>query len=493
MKRIISILLLLVLLFIPMRTYALDNYLDINNSNDVILEALNFYDLEFSRVSNNNFTISSLVYNSSASEIVSIEVSLYDSNKMLLDKIYDVSLFDEGYLSYEVIINYSDIESIKYYSLNIAVEDNVLLDNSVILIENDISTYYIYIIPIIFLLVVFFILFITKNKSFRLIDCYPNPNMNSVEFAYKYRDKFYTDYIYTMLIYLATKGYISIEHKDGYNINKVKEYDGNNELEKMFFEGLFISRVKESNHNYTLKSGKITFEQATKTLVKTILKISLKVENFKENSKEKKNNGYLLVIPLILVSYLIIVIKPMIEYYSFTLGIVMISLILVLLFIFLILLIMKKHLLLMGLVVGSLLGSVFYIIPAIIVDKGYFVGFFVGLVCIIGLIIYFNILKHRRDKYKKNLFLESITNMNIDLLEKLVLSNPHYIYDVLPFIMVLNLTDKYLISFENYLLDVPNWYIDNMAIDLKASFMKFMYYGYNDLVEGVNSNLNVRK
>lgn len=477
----------------PTTTYALDNYLDIYSSSDIVLESLNFYDLEYDRVSVNNFTISGLVYNFADSEIINIEICLYDSSKILLAKKVDAVLFSEGYMTYEVTINYEDVDSINFYSLNINDGSDSLILNNDDIIEKSNSDFYIYIIPLAFLLIVFMILFITNNRNFKLTDCYPKNDLNSVEFAYKYRDKFYTDYIYTMLIYLATKGYISIEHTDGYKINKVKEYDGDNELEKMFFDGLFITRIKENNHNYTVKSGVITFKSASSVLVKTILRMSLKIENIKSSTKINKNNAYFMIIPLVLISYLVIVYYPLTAYYSNLLAIVIISLSVFLLFGLMILLLMDKFLWLKGLIIGSLFGSIFYIIPAIMEDERYFVGFFTNLVCIVGLIVCFSLFKQRQDKFKKNLFLESISNMNVYLLEKLALSNPNYIYDVLPFIMVLNLTDKYLIEFENYLLDVPSWYIDNMAIDLRASFMKFMYYGYNDFIDSINFNLNVKK
>lgn len=52
-----------------------------------------------------------------------------------------------------------------------------------------------------------------------------------------------------MLVYLANKGYLQItETEHGkFKITKLKDYDGTNENEKVFFDGLF------NNKNVTLR------------------------------------------------------------------------------------------------------------------------------------------------------------------------------------------------------------------------------------------------
>lgn len=84
-----------------------------------------------------------------------------------------------------------------------------------------------------------------KDKDLNISNqYYPPENINSLDAAFLYKG--YTDNsdVLSLLIHLANKGYLAMEHsdenKDNFKILKLKEYDGNNEIEKMFFDELFM-------------------------------------------------------------------------------------------------------------------------------------------------------------------------------------------------------------------------------------------------------------
>ena len=81
------------------------------------------------------------------------------------------------------------------------------------------------------------------------VEFYPPEGYNSAEIGYLYKGKIDNQSIISLLIYLADKGYLKIEETEektifnkknkGFIITKLKDYDGENETEKTFFEGLF--------------------------------------------------------------------------------------------------------------------------------------------------------------------------------------------------------------------------------------------------------------
>ena len=69
--------------------------------------------------------------------------------------------------------------------------------------------------------------------------------MNSLDVAFAKKGSTNSNDVVSLLVYLASKGYIKIiedeKSKNKFTIQKVKDYDGNNNEEGLFFKGLFIS------------------------------------------------------------------------------------------------------------------------------------------------------------------------------------------------------------------------------------------------------------
>lgn len=60
-----------------------------------------------------------------------------------------------------------------------------------------------------------------------------------------------------------------------------------------------------------------------------------------------------------------------------------------------------------------------------------------------------------------------------DRLESLVMDNPNYFYDILPFAYVFGISDKWIKKFESISLQAPSWYDSSDAFNI-SSFEAFM-------------------
>lgn len=186
------------------------------------------------------------------------------------------------------------------------------------------------------------------------VEFYPPEGYNSAEVGLLYNGSADTKEIVSLLIYLANKGYLKIEETEGkglfsksksFKITKIKDYDGDNECEKIFFNGLFkgsragtvnISKAKEIMREAKKQGEKISFQDALEmssenydnknsvtesdlynNFYKTLNRIKEKM-----NSKEIKNKifepvasskaKYLILMAIAV--FILITVKPVIEY-----------------------------------------------------------------------------------------------------------------------------------------------------------------------------------
>lgn len=187
------------------------------------------------------------------------------------------------------------------------------------------------------------------------VEFYPPEGYNSAEVGFLYDGSVDTKGVISLLIYLANKGYLKIEETEekglflkskGFRITKLKEYDGNNECERIFFNGLFkarssgyvdMAKAKEIMQEAKAQGEKISFQDALEMSMKssssgkTSVTVSDLYDNFyttlgriktKINSKENKNRifessasgkGKYLILMIIAV-FILITVKPVIEY-----------------------------------------------------------------------------------------------------------------------------------------------------------------------------------
>ncbi len=104
-------------------------------------------------------------------------------------------------------------------------------------------------------------------------------------------------------------------------------------------------------------------------------------------------------------------------------------------------------------------------------------GSIVGLICFLGMFICLKYLP-KRTQYgnemlgKLNGFKHFLEIAEKEKLEDMVMQNPNYFYDILPYTYVLGVSDKWIKKFETISLQPPTWY-DGMDYFDMATFETF--------------------
>ena len=322
------------------------------------------------------------------------------------------------------------------------------------------------------------------RKMFVKPEYFPPKGANSLEVGFLYKGSANSKDVISLLIYLANKGYLTISEteekgllskKKGFKLEKVKDYDGKNENERLFLKGLF-------------KSGKtVTSSDLYDEFYKTTQKI-ISNQNSRENKEkifEKNGKKLGLVILFILVGFILITIPPFIDYADYE------NMIFALVF---------PGVGLLSLAVGlgssksaGTLSAIFFVmfsfwfggipllvfvLPELLIDPVYLFGFLIGLVGIIIMIVFAALMPKRTEygtqRYAevKGLkeFLEAVEK---DRIEKMVNDNPNYFFDILPFAYVLGVSDEWIKKFESMNLQAPDWYSGSTAFNM-ATFGSFM-------------------
>lgn len=137
----------------------------------------------------------------------------------------------------------------------------------------------------------------------------------------------------------------------------------------------------------------------------------------------------------------------------------------------------KLFAVLFGLGFGGL-PWLFITFPIIIQDSFYLTGYVIGVICMLIMGIIFK-CPSKRTKYGNEMlgkirgfknFLETVEK---EKLESLVMQNPNYFYDILPYTYVLGISDKWIKKFETISLCAPSWYDSTNSFDVD-SFESFM-------------------
>ncbi len=344
---------------------------------------------------------------------------------------------------------------------------------------------YIYFIPLLFLILSFIIWYIFgRNNLIETVEFYPPEGYNSLEIGYLYKGYATDKAVTSLLIYLANKGYIKIEEikstgfltsKDNYKFIKLKEYDGDNENEKIFMSGFF--RKMDSNE-VKISDLENKFFISSERIKKNI--------NHKENKnkmfdQKAKKNG--LFIGLFIVITLLLIIKNLGFEIIFPMLFVTVGLVVVIF----------MHSSNSGtdstsratkffiLVWGSLFSGipfVFLILPKLFEQLDLLPFFAECIVCISFMFsLFFNMKKRTKEGAeiygKIKGFRNYLKTVEKEKLESMVMTNPNYFYDILPFTYVLGISDKWIKKFEGITLQEPDWYNSNGSFTLNH-FESFM-------------------
>ncbi len=322
------------------------------------------------------------------------------------------------------------------------------------------------------------------------VEFYPPNGMNSADLGFIYKGHSEARDIISLLIYLANKGYLKIEEYEEktlkvikskkFKIIKVKEYDGDNEDEKTFFKSLFLFK------NEVTKSD--LYNKFYLTLQQIASNINRK-EN-KEKIFEKASLGKrIFILAMIIIVFLFMrgVAIPRAENMEgFVTIIVMMIMLLIILY-------KKPNICTITLASIAFVGVGFFSRAIDIVSNGaYLIEFIIESICIVLLIIFLGIIR-KRTKYGTQMlgriqgfkyFLETAEKPQ---LEELVMKNPEYFYNILPYTYVLGISNKWMKKFEDIALEAPNWYYGYTDFN-NYTFNNFMNSTYSSISNAMSSS-----
>lgn len=364
--------------------------------------------------------------------------------------------------------------------------------------------YICYLLPLVFVFISF-VLWKKYGKDEELVETvefYPPEGFNSLETEFLYKGRSTNKGVVSLLIYLANKGYIRIEEYEenfifkqkSFKIIKLKDYDGDNVNEKLFLEGLFKKKNKLSMLIGNALSNSVNDESLNEVCANDLYNsfyVTARRIISNTNTKSNKHKIYektslskiFIVFLLTILTFFFITVRPTLLYGGFE---IFLTCLLFPSFGFLAIIafvINGKGFLskIIGVLWGIGFGGfAFYynLFPLIRMDALYLLGYIVGLVCVVILNIFLRIMP-KRTKYGNEIlgkvsgfktFLETAEKSR---LESLVMQNPTYFYDILPYTYVLDVSKVWMEKFKNITMEPPRWYGGSSSFDI-VTFSNFI-------------------
>ena len=378
--------------------------------------------------------------------------------------------------------------------------------------------YIFYLVPILFLVIALLLWhkYGRDDQVVETVEFYPPKGFNSLEVGFLYKGKAVNQDVTSLLIYLANQGYIKIAETEekslfseskGFKITKLKEYDGNNINERIFLNGLFTKRPSISigslfSKNVEQKStnniNEVTSTDLYNNFYTTVNRILSNI-NTKENKmkifEKSASSKTIFIILMIIATYCLITIPPIFAYGEPA------TLLFVLLFPGIGFTVLFKLVFgetqtiyvngkatyssivtrVFGFVWGLIYGGIPWVsmvLPALKQDPFYLIGYILGLACVLGMVICLKYLP-KRTPYGNELlgklkgFRNFLETAEKDKLETMVMQDPTYFYNILPYTYVLGVSDKWIKKFESISLQAPSWYDSPNAFDM-MTFRNFM-------------------
>mgnify|MGYP004466444011 CR=1 FL=1 len=376
-------------------------------------------------------------------------------------------------------------------------------------LDINVMDYILLFIPIVFLVISILLWhkFGRDDQVVETVEFYPPQGFNSLEVGFLYKGKAENQDVTSLLIYLANQGYIKITETEekslffkskGFKITKLKEYDGNNENEEMFLEGLFTKRksiISIFNKNNEIEStsniNEVTSSDLYNNFYITMEKILTNI-NDKENKdkifEKSASNKTIFIVLMIIATYCIITIPPILNYgriETLLFALLFPGLGFSISFSMLFEKMQNKKYPVIAKIFGFNSGLGFggipwllLVLPTLKQDTVYLVGYGLGLLCVLGMVACLKYLPKRTPYGNEMLgklrgfknFLETVEK---DKLEAMVMQNPTYFYDILPYTYVLGVSDKWIKKFETISLQAPSWYDSTDGFDM-MTFGTFM-------------------
>lgn len=339
--------------------------------------------------------------------------------------------------------------------------------------KRNISDYLIFIIPIV-MIIISYILWSLYGRDDLVVDTvefYPPDGVNSLEAGFLYNGSAVNKDVTSLLIYLANKGYLTITESENKNIlstsgnftlKKVKDYDGTNEYEKTFLNGLF-----ESSDEVTLLDLENKFYRTTNKILRSVNSKENKNKIFDKGTRKIKN----IIALLGIIVYIVITVIPLSSMGDTSLAF---SIILFGVIGYIVVLISLDGISSMS-KGGSIFSTVMFTIMFMILpwlttevdiifnDSFLLLGCIIGFISVVIITVFYK-LTDKRTKYgieilgKLRGFKNFLETAEKEKLEALVNEHPNYFYDILPYTYVLGVSSKWIKKFESINIEAPTWY-----------------------------------
>lgn len=292
-----------------------------------------------------------------------------------------------------------------------------------------------------------------------VVTFYPPKDTNVMDAELIYKEKVSTNGLVALLIELAGKGYIQIKDSPAdknFSITKIKEYDGKNQIEKLFLTHLFANCA--SSVTFKTLSTSSTFYVRCEELLK--LCSTKGSESFYESPNIAFLNSF--VIGIFTLGIILFTIFSLCNYTIPQISSDLAPLILFPIIAIIVITTGKNpFLIIWGLFFGGIPAAIllseancsFQLSPVVCLGIA---GIIISIIC-------------RKQISKKNKRGQAVMSELVGLkkflevaekrrLESLVEENPSYFYDILPYAYILGVSDKWIKKFESIMNTNPDWY-----------------------------------
>lgn len=293
-----------------------------------------------------------------------------------------------------------------------------------------------------------------EDKVIPVISFEPPEGYNPLDVAFVEKEAVSNTDMAALLIYLANKGYLRIEQtkgKDQFSMTKIKDYDGDNNIEALYMKGLFKRGNTASTKSLTKGSF---YEDVAKCVTKENKK--MKEKKFFFSTAMPKFLYFIGACVVAGVYGILARSMPMTIAFAalcFVLGGLLSP-------------VVKEGLSNLDHKITPVVCVIIFVIAAVIFNAFAPKTWIAFVVCgiadtILALFMFFGSKRTKAGNqvYGQILgFKEFIKKAELDRLKMLVEENPSYYYDIMPYAYVLGLSEQWIENFETMHMPEPDWY-----------------------------------
>lgn len=447
---------------------------DLDNENDIVF--INILDGTFVPLKDGTSFVVTL-----PSTVEKEDISFYvNGSKVTNEETITYSVTDnyiEGSINYDIEIG--DTVAIQAILPNHYFKEAVSNENS--------TNYLLLIIPIITFIVSLRLTNKYKKQKPKIIeDIFAISNsFDSVEMAYLYKGKINSVDLISLIFKLANDGYILFKNygsKDNvtFKIKKIKEYDKDNAAQKIVFDGLFQNKEE------------IDIRDIEGVFYPYYVDARRTLENSKNKDKLFYRHAKKLKVVILLLSYMSFVllhINPLynlLDSYVFaTILAVILSMICVISFQF-----KNKILRVLLPIISAIIFAVnFYVLldfrmNLIIYSTGFILS---AITLYIESIIPIRTPYGSQIHYEIDSFRLGLASMSDETFELMIEANSNYFFDMIPYMIIFDLTGWWFNRFASKIITPPTWY-ESSEVYTQEKILEFIKEAIYQLTVSVQTN-----